>query len=56
MYISKAKIKEAVLNIRGSANHLLKIWMVLKVMGLSDQSSVAIDTGNSTPYLKRLFG
>lgn len=55
MFISKEKVKEAVLNLRGSANHLLKIWMVLKTMGLSNQSSVIIDTGNSTQYLKRLF-
>ena len=56
MYIAKATIKEAIRDIRGTADHLLKIWMVLKLMGLTDQNAVSIDTGNSTPYLKRLFG
>lgn len=56
MYISKETIKQAIYGIRGTANHLLKIWFVLKLMGLSDSSSVSIDTSNSTPALKRLFG
>lgn len=56
MYISKETIKEAVYGVRGTANHLLKIWFVLKAMGLSDNTSVLIDTSNSTPSLKRLFG
>ena len=56
MYISKETIKQAIYGIRGTANHLLKIWFVLKMMGLSDNSSVSIDTNNSTPALKRLFG
>ena len=56
MYISKETIKQAIYGIRGTANHLLKIWFVLKMMGLSDSSNVSIDTSNSTPALKRLFG
>lgn len=56
MYIAKQTIQEAIYGIRGTANHLLKIWFVLKLMGLDDHTSVSIDTGNSTPALKRLFG
>ncbi len=56
MYISKETIKEAILGLRGTANHLLKIWFVLKAMGLSESISVSVDTSNSTPSLKRLLG
>lgn len=56
MFIAKETIQEAIKGVRGTANHLLKIWFVLKLMGLDDRTSVAIDTGNSTPYLQRLFG
>ena len=55
MFIAKSTIKEAIYGVRGTANHLLKIWLVLKLMGLDGQTPVSIDTGNSTPYLKRLF-
>lgn len=55
MFLSKKTIKEAIADLRGTANHLLKIWLVLKAMGLSEDTPVAIDTSNSTPYLKELF-
>ncbi len=55
MYIAKRSVIEAINGVRGTANHLLKIWLVLKFMGMDDHTSVSIDTGNSTPYLKRLF-
>lgn len=55
LYISKETIKESIIELRGTANHLLKIWLVLKSMGLDERSSVYIDTGNSTPYLQQLF-
>lgn len=55
MYIAKSSIEEAVNGIRGTAYHMLKIWFVLKLMGMDDHTSVSIDTSNSTPYLKRLF-
>lgn len=56
MYIAKQTIQEAIKEIRGTANHLLKIWLVLKCMGWDENHPVSIDTGNSTPFLKRLFG
>ena len=55
MFISERTIKQAVLQIRGTANHLLKIWFVLKMMGMDEKTGVIVDTGNSTPAIKRLF-
>ena len=55
MFLSKKTIEEAIKGLRGTANHLLKIWLVLKAMGLSEDTPVSIDTGNSTPYLKKIF-
>ncbi|MEK4459661.1 AAA family ATPase [Paenibacillus sp. FSL R10-2748] len=54
-YISKQTLREALQRMKGTADHMLKIWFVLKVMGLKDGESVEIDTGNSTPSLNRLF-
>ncbi|WP_411709654.1 AAA family ATPase [Corynebacterium sp. LaCa116] len=55
MYLSKVAIESAVRNLRGTADHLLKIWFALKHMGLSQSQSVLVDTSNSTPSLQRLF-
>ncbi|WDV94874.1 AAA family ATPase [Brevibacillus parabrevis] len=54
-YIDKHTLEEALQRMKGTAHHMLKIWFVLKAMGLSDGRSVEIDTGNSTPALNRLF-
>src|SRR5262249_13165530 len=48
-------LKIALSKMYGTAGHLLKIWLTLKHMGLSPESSVEIDTSNSTPSLQRLF-
>lgn len=55
MYFTAQTIKHAVREMRDSADHMLKIWFVLKAMGLGKSGNVIVDTGNSTPYLKRLF-
>lgn len=55
MYLSDNAIGQAVRDLRGTANHLIKIWFVLKAMGMKENIPVHIDTGNSTPYLQRLF-
>ena len=55
MFFTELTIKNAVRDMRGAADHMLKIWFVLKSMGLSKSSSVVIDTVNSTPHLQRLF-
>lgn len=55
MYLSVDTIKASINDLRGTANHLIKIWFVLKAMGMDTDSPVIIDTSNSTPVLKRLF-
>ena len=55
MYFTKATVKQAVRDMRGSADHMLKIWFVLKAMGLTKSHPVTINTSNSTPYLQQLF-
>lgn len=55
MYFTKDTVRRAVRDMRGSADHMLKIWFVLKAMGLTKTQSVTVDTSNSTPFLKMLF-
>ncbi|MFT8816016.1 AAA family ATPase [Acetobacter fabarum] len=56
MYVTKECLKAAVQRTYGTAGHLLKIWFVLKHMGLTPEGAgVEIDTSNSTPSLKILF-
>lgn len=55
MYFDEDTVRKAVRELRGSADHLLKIWFVLKAMGLTVNNEVIIDTSNSTPYLTELF-
>lgn len=56
IYVSRQSLDDALARLHGSAGHLLKIWIVLKHMGLGDGlPPVQIDTGNSTDSLKRLF-
>lgn len=55
MYVSKKTLERCITDLQGTANHLLKIWFVLKEMGLQPGKSVVIDTQNSTEALTRLF-
>ena len=55
MYISKETIKQAMIDLQNKANHMIKIWFVLKAMGLGKNNPVTIDTKNSESSLKRLF-
>lgn len=56
MYLSSETIESAVQKLVGTAEHMLKIWLTLKEMGLTESSPVTIDTSNSTDALNRLFG
>lgn len=57
MFVDNATLIRALEALHGKAGHLLKIWFVLKHMGLAEHSEpVVIDTSNATPSLKRLFG
>ena len=56
MYLAEQTLDEAMNRMLGSAGHLLKIWLVLKHMGLREGAPpIEIDTANSTDSLKRLF-
>lgn len=55
MYISKDTLKQAMHDLQGKADHMIKIWLVLKQMGLTPANSVYINTKNSTNALKTLF-
>src|SRR5436309_6490664 len=55
-YIDGITLNLALEKLYGTAGHLLKIWLTLKHMGLSqDGRPVEITTSNSTPSLQRLF-
>jgi 5-methylcytosine-specific restriction enzyme B len=55
-YIDSDTLTRALRSLYGTADHFLKIWFVLKHMGLATaQKPVLIDTGNPTSSLKRLF-
>lgn len=55
-YVSRSTLERSVARLRGTAGHFLKIWLVLKHMGLEvGQPPVQLDTANSTPSLIRLF-
>jgi 5-methylcytosine-specific restriction protein B len=56
VYVSEETLRSALARLQGTAGHLLKIWLVLKHMGLEeDEAPVRIDTSNSEPSLVRLF-
>lgn len=55
MFLTPDSIKTALERLFGNADHMIKIWFTLKQMGLTDQQSVLITTGNSQEALTRLF-
>lgn len=56
MYIDETTLRSAVTQLFGTAGHLLKIWFVLKKMGMDARGGhVDLDTANSTQALKDLF-
>ncbi len=55
MYFTENTVKNAVRDLIGTADHMLKIWFVLKAMGLTKSNEIIVDTANSTPHLKKLF-
>lgn len=54
-YITKETLLIALHDLRGTADHLLKIWFALKQMGMEDGNPVLIDTSSSHDALVRLF-
>ncbi len=56
MYIDQSTLRRSLSQLYGTAGHLLKIWLVLKHMGLrSGGDGIHVDTSNSTDSLKALF-
>ena len=55
MYITKETLEQALLDLKGTAHPLLKVWLTIKAMGLEADKPVLIDTKNSTETLKLLF-
>jgi 5-methylcytosine-specific restriction protein B len=56
-YVSADCLGKALDRLHGQAGHMLKIWLVLKWMGLREGSDpVEVDTRNSTEALTNLFG
>ncbi|MEQ5815181.1 AAA family ATPase [Marinobacter sp. NFXS11] len=56
MFINRETLENALHATQGTASHFLKLWLVLKHMGLeTDAAPVEITTSNSTPALTELF-
>ena len=55
MFLTRETITTALEKLHGTADHMLKIWFVLKQMGMSLDRSVHITTSSPDSALKRLF-
>jgi hypothetical protein len=55
MFVSREALATALDKLQGTADHMLKIWFVLKQMGLTNTSSVTITTSSPNDALIRLF-
>ena len=55
MFLDINTIAIAMQDLQGTADHMIKIWFVLKAMGLTKSKGVYVDTSNSSPQLKALF-
>lgn len=54
-YITASTLLKAITELKGTADHLLKIWFTLKEMGMTAEQPVLIDTSSSHDALVRLF-
>lgn len=55
-YVTAGALSVALKDLKGTANHLLKIWLTLKQMGMKDGTPVQVTTSSPDDALKRLFG
>lgn len=56
VYVSEKCLVDALKKLHGTADHMIKIWFVLKQMGMRDGGDpVVVNTGNPTDALSRLF-
>lgn len=55
-FVTRESLEGALASLWGTANHLLKVWLTLKLMGMRDGSpAVQITTVSPTSSLERLF-
>lgn len=54
-YITASTLLNAITDMKGTADHMLKIWLTLKQMGMTSDQHVVIDTSSSRDALIRLF-
>jgi len=54
-YVTAGTLSDALEDLRGTAEHFLKIWLTLKQMGLDVENPVKVNTRNPTYPLQRLF-
>lgn len=54
-YVTQDALAEALQRLTGTAGHMLKIWLVLKQMGMADGKPVTVTTTSPTEALRRLF-
>lgn len=54
-FVSEEALVTALERLKGTANHLLKIWLTLKQMGMSSENPVYVTTSSPNSALKRLF-
>lgn len=54
-YVSLDSMERALCRLRGSADHMLKIWFTLKQMGMTESQHVAITTSSPDEALRKLF-
>src|SRR5690242_2030904 len=54
-YITANSLRTALGRLHGTADHMLKIWLALKQMGMAVGSPVEVTTSSPTPSLQRLF-
>ena len=55
MFLDKKTIEKSLHALQGTADHMIKIWLVLKAMGLTKKDSGGVDTSNSSTQLTTLF-
>ncbi len=55
LFIAGAALEMALDELHGTADHMLKIWFVLKQMGMTRNKGVLVTTSSPDDALKRLF-
>src|SRR5437588_5559257 len=54
-FVTRDSLERALKRLHGTADHLLKVWLALKQMGMAQGVPVEVTTASPTPALERLF-